>query len=84
MYPPLEADVCAHTTIRLATPYIDNSTMTTVSYRAQYRGAAASIILQMLLLFAGFSLLAAVFEFPEIPRHGLGRQSCGEGLCIAS
>ena len=43
--------------------------MTPSSFRTQYRGAAASIMLHVLLLFAGFSLLAAVFEFPGILRQ---------------
>ena len=43
--------------------------MTASSFRAQYRGAAFSIFAHVLALFAGFSLLATVFEFPEILRQ---------------
>jgi len=43
--------------------------MTAHSLTTQYRGAAVSIVAHVLALFAGFSLLAMVFEFPDILRQ---------------
>jgi hypothetical protein len=43
--------------------------MTAQSLTTQYRGAAVSILAHVLALCAGFSLLAMVFEFPEILRQ---------------
>ncbi|MCK5572923.1 MAG: DUF4386 domain-containing protein [Bacteroidetes bacterium] len=41
----------------------------TTDYRLQYRGAAVSIFLHIIALFVGFTVLASVFEFPEILRQ---------------
>ncbi len=41
----------------------------TTDYTLQYRGAAASIFVHILLLFVGFTILASVFEFPDILRQ---------------
>ncbi|MGB6122560.1 MAG: DUF4386 family protein [Bacteroidota bacterium] len=38
----------------------------TTNYALQYRGAAASIFIHIIALFVGFTILASVFEFPDI------------------
>ena len=42
--------------------------MKSIDYARQYRGAAVSIFLHVVALVVGFSILAAVFEFPEVLR----------------
>jgi len=46
-----------------------DQTMTSRSFTADSRGAAVSILVHVLALLAGFSLLGAIFEFPEILRQ---------------
>lgn len=38
-------------------------------YAAAYRGAAATILVHVLVLYAAFALLAAVFQFPDVLRR---------------
>jgi hypothetical protein len=42
--------------------------MESIDYARQYRGAAVSIFLHVIALVVGFSVLAAVFRFPEVLR----------------
>lgn len=37
-------------------------------YRAAYRGAAAAILVHVLVLYAAFTVLAVVFQFPDVLR----------------
>jgi hypothetical protein len=41
----------------------------TTHYALQYRGAAASIFVHVIALFVSFTVLASVFEFPDILRQ---------------
>jgi Domain of unknown function (DUF4386) len=39
------------------------------AYRAAYRGAASAIFVHVVLLFAGFTILGVVFDFPDVLRQ---------------